>query len=496
MSGWTDPAMGALDDLAAEARRALALLGETPANWVAPQDGVDHDVAVIGAGQSGLAVAFALRRAGIGRVTVIDAAPAGREGVWRTIARMDVLRTAKAPPGPEIGIPALSFQAWYEAQHGAAAYQALPAIPRETWADYLDWFRVAADIPVRNGVRLTHVAPAPQGVRLTMERDDGAISHETVRKLVLATGFAGGGGPYVPSVVSDGLPRTLYAHTAEAIDFAALRGKRIAVLGAASSAFDAAATALEGGAAEVHLFCRHPDLSRGTRMKNFGYPAAAEHFHALSDAERWRIMRVYRARGSFPPPATVRRATRFPNFRLHLNAPWRKTHGGGDGLAHIETAAGERFTVDFVILGTGYAADLSRVPALADIAPHIALWADRYVPDPGDEDAGPAAAPYLDAGFRFMEKTPGAAPFLADIHYLGYSGMVSQGRPVGDIPSLRHNVPRLVREIGRDLFLADREHHLARMLAPVADDLTGAEYADAAATEAAATETAAGERAA
>ena len=35
----------------------------------------DFDIAVIGGGQSGLAFAFALRRAGIGRVTVLDVTP-------------------------------------------------------------------------------------------------------------------------------------------------------------------------------------------------------------------------------------------------------------------------------------------------------------------------------------------------------------------------------------------------------------------------------------
>ncbi len=469
--------MSALDDLAAEARRSLALLGETPANWTPPRPGVDHDVAVIGGGQSGLSIAFALRRAGILRTTVIDAAPPGGEGVWRGVARMETLRTAKAPPGPEIGVPALTFQAWFEAVHGADAYAALGNVPRLLWAEYLDWFRAAAGIPVRNGVRLRRVEPVDGALRLHLERD-GVVTRETVRKLVLATGFAGGGGPFVPPVIADALPRPLYAHTADVIDFERLRGRRVAILGAAASAFDAAATALEAGAAEVHLFGRNADLTRGTRMKNFGYPAAAEHFHALSDAERWRVMRVYRARASFPPAATVRRATRFANFRLHLGAPWRSVENLGEA-ARVVTEDGRTLVVDFIIAATGYAADLTRAPELSGFADRIARWSDRFTPEPGDDDAALGGSPYLDAGFRFVEREPGSAPYLADIHYHGYSGMVSQGRPVGDIASLRHNVPRLVSAIGRDLFLADRAHHLDRMLAPTADDLTGDEYAHA-----------------
>ena len=112
----------ALDTLAQRARQALAYLGEPPENWVPSHASVDHDVAVVGAGQSGLTVAFALRRAGIGNVIVFDQAPAGEEGIWRNIARMRNLRSSKLLPGPEQGLPELTFQAWYEAAFGAASY--------------------------------------------------------------------------------------------------------------------------------------------------------------------------------------------------------------------------------------------------------------------------------------------------------------------------------------------------------------------------------------
>ena len=61
-------------DIDAAARETLRLIGPDPQNWVPDLGGVDHNVAVIGGGQSGSAFAFALRRAGVGKVTVIDAA--------------------------------------------------------------------------------------------------------------------------------------------------------------------------------------------------------------------------------------------------------------------------------------------------------------------------------------------------------------------------------------------------------------------------------------
>src|SRR3954462_15750685 len=157
------------DDPDAGAREALRLLGPDPQNWVperADSDGrpIDQDVVIVGGGQSGCAFAWALRRAGIGRVLVIDKAEdENRAGVWRNVARMNVLRTPKTLPGPELGIPALSFQAWYEARHGAASYESFARIPREDWAEYLAWYRRFLGIAVRYRTRLARIEPAAIG---------------------------------------------------------------------------------------------------------------------------------------------------------------------------------------------------------------------------------------------------------------------------------------------------------------------------------------------
>lgn len=66
----------------------------------------------------------------------------------------------------------------------------------------------------------------------------------------------------MPSVVTDNLPRSLYAHTCQAIDFSSLKGKRIAILGGGASAFDNAQHALECGVGEVHVFVRREELPR------------------------------------------------------------------------------------------------------------------------------------------------------------------------------------------------------------------------------------------
>jgi len=132
------------------AQEALRLLGPAPANWVPAHAGIDHNVVVVGGGQTGSAFAFALQRAGVGGVSVIDAAAdASQAGVWRARARMHKLRTLKNLVGPEGPVTALGFQAWYESRHGQAAYGAIDRIARTAWAEYLDWFRSITGTAVR-----------------------------------------------------------------------------------------------------------------------------------------------------------------------------------------------------------------------------------------------------------------------------------------------------------------------------------------------------------
>jgi FAD-dependent urate hydroxylase len=459
------------------AHETLRLIGPDPQNWVPDRDGVDHNVVIIGGGQSGSAFAFALRRAGIGKVALIEVAEDGAgTGVWLTSARMHKLRTPKALPGPELGLPGLSFQAWYESRQGRAAYDALDRIPRLEWAAYLDWYRSILGIPVRYRTRLLRIEPADGHLRLHLERDgEGTI--ETTRKVILATGFASNGGPYIPEVLSRDLPKDLYAHASEPIDFDILRGKSAAVLGSAASAFDAAAVALENGAREVHLFARRKTLAALPVIRVRGYPGAYDNYPSLPDAVRWQQAIRFRRAGSTPPPDAISRVTKFANFYLHLGAPWTSAKPFGSRL--LATTPQGDIAFDYVIAGTGYAVDLAAHPELADFAEEILLWRDRFSPPADEQDETLAAHPYLGTGHEYLEKREGRAPYLKDIHVFNPAAFVSFGLPVGDIPSFKRDISSVVARISRDLFLADLAAHEARINGPIAADFDEALYASA-----------------
>jgi len=462
-----------------DALNTLKLLGPAPDNWVPDREGVDHNVLIVGAGQTGAAFAFALRRAGIGRVSVIDAAQdESKAGVWLTRARMNKLRTPKSLVGPETDLPGLSFQAWYEARFGSESYATIDRIPRTRWAEYLAWFRHFLDIAIRYGTRLTRIEPVDGLFRVHLEVSDGKKVRqvvETARKVILANGVAGNGGAYVPAVLKH-LPAAFHAHTSSEIDFAALRGKSVAVLGGAASAFDAAATALEAGAGEVHLFVRRATLPSVPITRTRAYPGAYDNYFQLPDAIRWAQARRFRRSGSTPPVDAVERATNFANFHLHLGAQWSEARIANGAIE--ASVAGERLTFDFAIAGTGYFIDPAARPELADFASHIRLWRDQYVPPVDETDDYLGAHPYLGAALEYLEKSAGDAPYLRDIHVYNPAGFVSFGLPVGDVPSMRRDIPAVVQRISRDLFLADLDAHVTRMNGDVPADFDAALYAN------------------
>jgi cation diffusion facilitator CzcD-associated flavoprotein CzcO len=429
-------------------------IGNAPANWVRARTGADHNVVIVGGGQSGLSIAYQLKRKGVGGVDVIDQAAPGRTGMWRNIARMPQLRTPKALAGPELGNPALSFRAWYETLNGPAAFDALDRIPTLAWADYIDWFQQTTGTMVRYRTRLLEIEPQGDLLRLHLE-SEGARRIETTRKLVLANGYAGAGGVIVPEFIR-ALPTNVWTHTTGAIPFDTMDGKVVGIIGAGSSAFDAAAVALESGAAEVHMFSRRPYIdypvpaAPGTPPVDRGYPNVLEQAYELPDVVRWRNFLLSDGRVASVPLDSIQRVATFNSFHVHLNSSLSDVElaSNGEVAGRVD---GRRFRFDHVILGTGYRIDLAAQPELARIHEHIALWRDRYQPSAGEESVAGGNHPYVGSGFEFMPRADSGAEFLRHIHCFNLASALSFGIPVGDVPSVVDQ-PRLVAAIVRGLY--------------------------------------------
>lgn len=449
-----DSAVPSLAELEARVRRDLALISYPELRWLPERRGPAGepvlDVLIVGGGQGGQALSFKLKLERIDNHRIIDRGPVGGEGPWRTFGRMRTLRTWKTVTGPDLGIPSLTYQSWFEAQHGAAAFEMLNKVERESWSDYLHWLRRVLALPVEVGTTLLGIGP--QGDLLAARVRDAAGERTILaRHVVLAHGIEASGRWSMPDFV-ERLPQALRAHAADAIDFARLAGRRVGVLGAGASAFDNAATALEAGA-EVHLFCRRPELQRVQPYKWLSFPAFFRHLADLDDDARWKVMNHVLSLREALPVETWNRTTRHAGFHLHTGSPWLDARADGD-LAVVVTPQGEhRF--DYLICGTGFEIDLGARPELAGIAPHVKTWRDAYTPPAGGTSERLQRYPYLGAGFELLERVPGEAPWIGRIRLFNFGSTMSFGPSGSSINGMKFAVPQLAHAITRDLFRAE-----------------------------------------
>ena len=455
-----------LAQLEIEIARQRALLLLPPPNWpatIAAADGTPVvDVAIVGAGMCGIAAAAALQARGIRDIVLLDSRAAGQEGPWTTTARMETLRSPKQLPGIPGGSALLSFRAWFEAQHGAAGWEALYKIPNATWVSYLSWVRRTLALPLRSGVALRAIEAADDMLSLSLDGPAGATTLRA-RRVVLATGRGGAGGLAVPAFADPSLWPDLAAHSNEPIDFVRLRGCRIAVVGGGPAAWDNASTALEQGAAGVDLYVRRPVLPQINKGRGSATPGYFEGWGGLADAEKWALL-VYLLDVQAPPPhETVLRALRQPGFRIHLGTPVLEARRAGTRVDLRVGVPPRSAGADFLILGTGFRIDLAAVPELAAFAPHVALWPDRYQPPAALRRAVLRNYPYLGDGFELLERVPGGCPVLGRIHLFNHGAFASLGPIASDIPGVGIGAERLATRIATHFFREDFADIRARL---------------------------------
>ncbi len=463
------PTEPALDALADAARADIAALAYPDKAWVQPVTAPDGetaaDVLVVGAGQSGLVIAAALRREGIRNVIVLDQSPKGVEGPWVSFARMPELRTPKITVGMEFGIPNLGVRRWFETRYGAGAWDGLARLPRTDWMDYLNWYRAVWGIEVENETVVTDIADGG-GLVAVESRAGGATRVRHAKLVVLATGSDGAGAWRVPRFIAEALPPDRYDHSNHAIDFARLKGKAIGILGHGASAFDTAVAALEAGVASVDLCFRRARLPRANPHRYIENAGIMSHHPLLDDTVRWRIARHFRLHDQPPAWASFERAVVMPGFRLHAGSPWLDI--GMDGDTVRVATPGQVFHFDHVIPATGQAIDLPSRPELKSLHGLVARWQDCFAPPPGEEDDGLASLPYLGDAYQFQPREPGGPAWVSRVHAFNSLSMVSNGPHSTSISGHRHALPRLIRGLTLRLLL-DQQQAIIPGLAAYAD---------------------------
>lgn len=451
-----------LPALEARAKRELDLLSYPGRDWVLPRSAPDGsqalNVLVIGGGQGGVAVAAKLGLERVDRVRVVDANPADQSGPWVTFARMITLRTPKHVSGPDLEVPALTVRAWYEAQHGEGSWERLGLIPKEEWNAYLCWVRKMFSVELSPNTRAGAVRyDAESGlfaVPLTATDRERSETLVWARRVVLATGIEGSGDWAVPELIRSALPPSCYAHTRWDIDFEALRGKRVGVLGAGASAFDNASVALETGAAEVHLYFRRKQLVTVNPYRWAEFVGFLKHHGDLSDEQRWRFVHQIVRMGQLPPADTFRRASSQPNFHLHP----------GCGIDSVEplssgfrlSAGGVAYDLDFLIIGTGFVTDLGLRPELAELEAGIQRWGDAYTPPAALAQEDLSRHPYMGPNFEFQPRSAADAHVRHVFNYT-FGSWLSLGFGGSSISGMKYSVERIASGITKSFYQEDAE---------------------------------------
>jgi thioredoxin reductase len=218
------------------------------------------------------------------------------------------------------------------------------------------------------------------GSRYLLKFETGA--HCTARAVVVAAGISHFA--VLPKAFSD-LPKRLVTHTSEHNDLGALKGRKVAVVGAGASAADVAGLLHEAGA-EAHLIARgslipfnskmrlprslydrlrHPSSKIGPGWRSLLCSKLPHLFRRLPEATRLHISRTQLG----PAPGYFMRDRVIGRVTVHLGLEAVQAEPNADGvLLTLVNNGGDRreFQADHVICGTGYRPELARLPFLDD----------------------------------------------------------------------------------------------------------------------------------
>ncbi len=199
----------------------------------------DCDVAVIGAGPYGLAVAAHLRGAKVPTRVFGESMETWRANMPKGMRLRSPWRASHiADPGGRFTLDAFAVQ------------HAIPhqdELPLEHFQRYGEWFQQQT-VPDLDRRKVVRVEDAGRGFCLVLE--DGEARY--AQRVVVATGLGGQG--HRPAQF-EGLPAALVSHSSEHASFDKWRGKRVAVIGRGQSACESAVLLREAGN-ETDLICR------------------------------------------------------------------------------------------------------------------------------------------------------------------------------------------------------------------------------------------------
>jgi len=322
------------------------------------------DLLVIGAGPYGYSAAACARDNGID--TRILGMPMS---FWREQMPVDMFLRS----GPDWHLDAAgehTFAAYFE-DRGLSRADHDP-IPIGVFLDHTDWFREQKGLDVDERlVDTLQLDDSGAGFVATME--DGTTL--AAQKVLTAPGIR----HFVTLPAwHEGVPEHRRAHTCDLVDFSALAGARVVVIGGRQSAYEWAALLCDHGAASVDVVHRHPAPAFERVSWEFVNPYVEQ---TLAHPGWWRGLSADEQRAIALQFWQVGRLTLEPWLTPRLKPDVVTVHPscevvdveGGDDETMLGLTDGSRLTADFVVFASGYRTDIGRVPYLEPLLDDLAV---------------------------------------------------------------------------------------------------------------------------
>ena len=248
----------------------------------------------------------------------------------------------------------------------------LDPVPIGVFLDHTDWFREQKGFDVdQRLVDSLHVGTSGEGFVATME--DGTTI--TADKVLAAPGIR----HFVTLPAwHEGVPEHRRAHTCDLVDFDALAGARVVVIGGRQSAYEWAALLCDHGAASVDVVHRHPTPAFERVSWAFVNPYIEQ---TLAHRGWWRGLSGDQQQAIALEFWQVGRLTLEHWLTPRLKPDVVTVHPDtevvaveeGDEATVLGLTDGTRLTADFVVFASGYRADLGRVPYLEPLLDDLAV---------------------------------------------------------------------------------------------------------------------------
>jgi FAD-dependent urate hydroxylase len=327
----------------------------------------ETEIAVIGAGPYGLAVAAHLTAASLGTRVLGRPMSFWREHMPKGMRlRSPWIATHIADPERRYSLDV------FAGRHGIARQEQMPI---EQFVQYGEWFQHHA-VPALDPRQVSRIEPAARGFRLLL--DDETAVH--ARRVVVAMGLAG---QHLTPREFEGIGPDFVSHTSRHDRLDKWRGKRVAVIGRGQSACESAVLLREAGS-EVDLVCRGEvrwigaapgKADQDQHWRRYLHelvqaPSAVGPFpwswlnewpglaHRLPDELRARI-----AARSLRAAASWWLLSRMAGVNVCAGAVIRNVRQQGSTIA-LDLPDGVR-TYDHLLLGTGYRIDISKLGVLS-----------------------------------------------------------------------------------------------------------------------------------